>query len=72
MPWRRKHSLICFGCGREREPDETFSARGKCPACGIGHCVDNAVQLNAHSGPWFEHWRKRVAASVGAMLIDEQ
>lgn len=48
-----------------------MSARYKCRECGIGHCVDNAVELNAHRGPYFEHWRRRVAASVGALLVDE-
>jgi hypothetical protein len=58
-------------CHRERQPDERFSARGKCPDCGIGHCVENAMQLHAHEGPWFDHWRRRGAASYGAVLLDD-
>lgn len=71
MPWRGHTTRNCKICGRLREPDERFSARGKCPACGLGHCVDNAIQLHEHDGPWFEHWRRKVAASVGAVLLDE-
>jgi hypothetical protein len=48
-----------------------MSARYKCRDCGIGRCIENALALNAHKGPYFEHWRRRVAASVGAMLVDE-
>jgi hypothetical protein len=48
-----------------------MSARYKCRFCGVEHCVENALSLNAHKGPYFEHWRRRVAASVGALLVDE-
>lgn len=58
-------------CGRERKPDERFSARGKCPNCGIGHMRENAMQLHHHEGPYFEHWRRRGAASYGAVLLDD-
>ena len=71
MPWRRRYSAFCHGCGREREPDERLSARGKCAACGTGRSEANALQLHAHEGEHFDHWRRRVAASVGAVLIDE-
>lgn len=33
--------------------------------------IDNRRQLRAHSGPWFDHWRRKVAAAVGAVLVDE-
>jgi hypothetical protein len=29
------------------------------------------MQLHEHSGPHFEAWRRKVAASVGATLLDE-
>jgi hypothetical protein len=48
-----------------------MSARYKCRDCGLGHVVDNALELNAHKGPYFDHWRRRVAASVGALLVDD-
>lgn len=31
----------------------------------------NAIALYAHSGPEFEYWRARTAASVGAVILDE-
>lgn len=29
------------------------------------------VQLAAHRGPYFEHWRRQMAASVGGVLVDD-
>jgi predicted RNA-binding Zn-ribbon protein involved in translation (DUF1610 family) len=71
MPWRRHYSTNCHACGRDREPDERFSARGKCPSCGVERSVANAEQLHEHNGPWFEKWRRAVAASVGAALLED-
>ena len=28
-------------------------------------------QLAEHEGPYFEYWRRRHAASVGAVLVDD-
>lgn len=33
--------------------------------------IQNYRELNAHSGPFFEHWRRRVVASVGGVLAEE-
>jgi len=71
MPWRGHVRNQCKVCERPRESDELFSARGKCPACGHTLMVDNLVQLKEHSGPHFTHWRRSIAASVGAVLPDE-
>lgn len=27
--------------------------------------------LHYHRGPWFEHWRRQMALSVGALLVDD-
>jgi hypothetical protein len=31
----------------------------------------NIEQINAHSGPFFRHWRRQMAASVGGVLLDD-
>lgn len=31
----------------------------------------NVTQIRSHHGPWFQWWRRRMAASVGAVLLDE-
>ena len=33
--------------------------------------VANTVSLHSRSGPAFKDWRRRVAASVGAVLLDD-
>lgn len=44
-----------------------------------GFCIDDAIkragdnndQLAAHAGPFFDHWRRQMAASVGGVLLDD-
>jgi hypothetical protein len=33
--------------------------------------MDNHRDLRDHSGAWFNHWRRRMAASCGAVLLDD-
>jgi len=40
--------------------------------CGNGRLVENATELRAHSGPFFEHWRRRCVAAFGGVLLDER
>ena len=39
-----------------------------CSDCGARIEIENAVQLHYHNGPRFDHWRQRIAASVGAII----
>jgi hypothetical protein len=71
VPWLSHLTANCRSCGREREEGELFSRRGKCEECGEGRMIENRRQLRAHDGPWFVHWRRAVAAAVGAILLDE-
>lgn len=71
MPYRDWFRYQCMTCGRDREPDERFSARGKCEECGTGHMLANAHQLRAHDGPWFQHWRRACLAAFGVTLPAE-
>jgi hypothetical protein len=48
-----------------------MSARGKCQPCALQRQADNISQIHAHSGPFFRHWRRQMAASVGGVLLDE-
>lgn len=65
------YRLTCRGCGRRREEHERFSWTGLCRDCGPRRSRDNLLGLATHSGPAFDHWRKQMAASVGAVLADE-
>lgn len=49
-----------------------ISARGLCHECGMAALAANMYQLNAHSGPYFDHWRRRTLAAFGIFLpLDE-
>lgn len=70
VPWQSQHTSHCRACGREREPGETFSRRGKCDDCGEGRMIANRRELREHSGPFFVHWRRRTLAAFGIALVD--
>ena len=65
---RRKN---CKRCGQPASIVGPISWRGKCRPCGLASETEAIVQLAAHDGPVFDYWRVRIAASVGATLIDE-
>lgn len=69
MPDGRR--VTCQSCRRHRAECGEISWRGKCAECGPRIAVEAATQLHYHSGPVFDRWRVRIAASVGAILADE-
>jgi len=48
-----------------------ISWRGKCGECGPAIHEANNDDLHYHRGPYFMHWRRATAASVGAVLVDD-
>lgn len=58
----------CKVCGHPSSKVGTLSYRKKCPACGERAQIQNRRQLIAAQGPYFDHWRERLAASLGARL----
>lgn len=48
-----------------------ISWRGNCASCGDERQLEATHQLRAHSGPWFTHWRRSIAASAGGVLVDD-
>jgi hypothetical protein len=34
--------------------------------------TSSIIEQASHSGPIFQHWRRRIAASVGATVLDDQ
>ena len=49
-----------------------MSARGKCVECSTALRSANIIGLATHTGPFFEHWRRQMAASVGGVLVDDE
>lgn len=60
----------CRACGRRQPEPGQLSWTRLCEECGPQIQTAHNLQLHVHRGPWFEQWRHRVAASVGAVLID--
>ena len=61
----------CKVCDRHVDECGPLSLAYLCARCGSERWLENHSQLKAHSGPWFDHWRRRVAASVGALPLDD-
>lgn len=66
---RYRRHRACKVCGA-RYPFVTVSARGLCPDHIVKRIEENATQLRAHEGPYFQRWREAMAASVGGSLVD--
>lgn len=62
----------CRECGKSEAEVGPISWRGLCEADGERREVENMRQLRAHSGPWFDHWRRRSAAGLGIFLPPPQ
>lgn len=58
----------CRGCGRHTSECGVLSRSRLCIDCGLERNAQAAVQMQTHSGPVFQHWRRRIAASVGAVI----
>lgn len=60
----------CRGCNAEVEPRD-LSWTKLCPVCGYERLEENVIGIASHSGPAFDRWRRAMAASVGAVLLDD-
>jgi len=60
----------CQACGKHESEVGPISWRGKCGTCGPAIAERANDELHNHAGPTFEHWRRRLAASVGAVIPD--
>jgi len=61
----------CRECGALATEVGRMSWTGKCPRCSEAALTENIIGLATHSGPALQRWRVGMAASVGAMLLDE-
>jgi len=65
---RRVH---CRVCGKHEREVGSISWRGKCGPCGKAVYESAVDQIHYHVGPEFHHWRRKMAESVGALLVDD-
>ena len=69
MPDGRRRT--CQVCGRRDSEVGPISWRGKCGECGPAIFHANADDLHYHRGPYLLKWRRGMARSVGALLVDD-
>lgn len=68
---RHEGRSTCRVCGRHKRDVGPISHGGYCSEHGKPVFHANTDGLHYHEGPWFEKWRRAVAASVGAVIPDE-
>lgn len=61
----------CRRCGAHRDEGASLSKRGYCTPCG--HALRNQAidDQHYHQGHYFKQWRRAMASSVGAVLVDD-
>jgi hypothetical protein len=71
MPWRGHNALWCKICGRHRSEAGRMSARYRCVTCANEKTRLSIIQMRERNGPYFDHWRRGTARSVGGVLLDD-
>jgi len=61
----------CKGCGKTREEVGLLSWTRLCQGCAVDRVAENVTGLVTMSGYPLERWRRGMAASVGAFLLDD-
>jgi hypothetical protein len=61
----------CRSCGKHASEVGELSHTRLCVRCARARIEHNYDGLTEHTGPFFRHWRTRIAASVGGVLIDD-
>lgn len=61
----------CKACRRHRDEVGELSHQRLCEECGRRRFDANQHDLTNHSGAGLLEWRRGVAASVGAVLLDD-
>lgn len=61
----------CKQCGGHARDVGVLSHTRLCMECSTENRRAAALDLANHSGPYFQAWRRGVAASVGAVFLDD-
>lgn len=62
----------CRLCGRHTDEVGPLSHTRLCQQCWETRLIASVVEQKQHSGPIFQHWRLRIAASVGAVFPERE
>lgn len=66
----RTDYTTCRHCGRHADECGPLSHTRLCGDCGPALLAASVIEQVEHDGPIFQHWRARIAASVGAVIGD--
>lgn len=58
------HPFSCKVCQRTRDEVGHISQTGLCLDCACERAISNNAQLMAKTGPYFEHWQRRIVAGA--------
>jgi hypothetical protein len=61
----------CRECGRHTDEAGPLSHTRLCEVCSYNLLTENVIGLATRSGPALARWRRGMAASVGAVLLDD-
>ena len=61
----------CKDCGRPSVEVGTLSHTRLCVSCWERRKLENNMGISTKTGPAFRYWRRQMAASVGAVLLDD-
>lgn len=65
------HRATCRICGKHRSEVGEISWAGYCIEHGIAVRTQANDDMHYHRGPYFEKWRRAMAACVGGRLLDD-
>jgi hypothetical protein len=61
----------CKSCGRHTSECGPISHRRLCGECGLARQTFGIIEQAEHNGPTFQHWRRRIVASAGGVILDD-
>lgn len=61
----------CRQCGGHTDKVGPLSHTRLCRGCAVARAGAMYEGLTTRSGPAFQYWRRRIAASVGGVLVDD-
>lgn len=62
----------CKVCGRHASEVGPLSHTRLCAEHSRARLTAAIVEQVEHDGPVFQHWRRRIAASVGGVILDDR
>jgi len=63
--------VSCRSCGRSSSEVGALSHTRLCGDCAVKRMDANNLGIHHKTGPAWARWRKQMAASVGAVLLDD-